>query len=123
MKRWIVPFMLGFGVTIAVFISRQMSADAVAVIFGVAVGVAASMPASLFLVALLRRERHTFSQTEPPQPVYPALPQQPVIILNPADFGQRPSQPVYTPEPPPQFVRDSNLRRLRVIGDDDDWTG
>ncbi len=120
MKRSIVPLMLGFGVTLALLIGRQMSADAMAVIVGVAVGVAAGVPASLLVVVLLRRERHALWQSEPPQPASPPLPQPPVIILNPYDFGQRPGQPVYAPEPPPQPMHDSAFRRLRVVGDSED---
>ncbi|MGQ9768224.1 MAG: hypothetical protein ACUVSS_13120, partial [Anaerolineae bacterium] len=57
MTKLIVPAMLGFGVTLALIIGQRMSTDAMAVVIGVAVGVAASVPTSLLLVALLRRQR------------------------------------------------------------------
>jgi hypothetical protein len=116
MKKWIVPLMLGFGITIAIVIGERMSTDAMAVVIGVVVGVAASIPTSVLIVAILRRDR----RSSPDQPPYP-VPQQPVIVINPADlFGQR-SQQQYTPLPPPPWVEDGGLRRLRVVGNEDDW--
>ncbi len=120
MKRWIVPLMLGFGITMAVLIGERMSTDAMAVVVGVAVGVAASVPTSLLLVALLRRERQGWHREEPAPPPYPALQQQPpVIILNPGDLARYSGQNPYMPLPPPQLVDDGGLRRLRVVGDDE----
>ncbi len=124
MKKWLAPLMLGFGVAMAVIIGERMSTDAMAVVIGVAVGVAASVPTSLLLVALLRRERKTWqAQGQPPeQPNYGSLPQPPVIVLNPSDFmNQRGNQPPPVPLPPPEWGGDGGLRRLRVVGDDDDW--
>ncbi|HEX9114608.1 MAG TPA: hypothetical protein VGA61_00950 [Anaerolineae bacterium] len=124
MKRWIIPLMLGFGVTMAWLIGSRMSTDAMAVVVGVAVGVAASVPASLLLVALLRRDRRSWQAETPapPQPFYPPLPQQPpIIVLNPAELAQRGPQQQYSPMPPPQFMENAGLRRLRVVGDDDEW--
>jgi hypothetical protein len=124
MKKWLAPLMLGFGIALAVIIGQRMSTDAMAVVIGVAVGVAASVPTSVLLVSLLRRERKTWQGQAPPpdQPAYPALPQPPVIVLNPADFmNQRGNQPPPMPLPPPQWGGDGGMRHLRVVGDDDDW--
>ena len=66
MKRVIVPVMLGFGVTLALVIGQRMTTDAMAVVLGVAVGVAASVPTSILLVALVRRaQRETGGRLEP----------------------------------------------------------
>jgi hypothetical protein len=112
-------------VTLAVIVGQRMSTDAMAVVIGVAVGVAASVPVSLLLVALLRRERAGGWRSEPapaPPPAYPQLQQPNVIVLNPADLlGQRREQP-YVPLPPEYGQQDGGLRRLRVVGDDGDWT-
>src|SRR5512143_2212919 len=92
MKKWIVPLMLGFGITMAIIIGRRMSTDAMAVVIGVAVGVAASIPTSVLIVAILRRDRRNW-QEQQGGPSQPVLPQQPVIVINPADlFGQRGQQ-------------------------------
>ncbi len=121
MKKFILPAMLGFGVVLALVVGQRMSTDAMAVVIGVAVGVAASVPTSLLLVALLRRERSGWRQEPAPPPQ--ALPQQPnFIVLNPADlFGQRSAQP-YVPLPPPELQADAGMRKLRVVGADDEWS-
>ena len=71
MKKFVLPLMLAFGVTLAAIVGQRMSTDAMAVVIGVAVGVAASVPTSLLLVALLRRERAGAWRGEAPpsQPV------------------------------------------------------
>lgn len=126
MKWVIVPAMLGFGVVLALIIGQRMSTDAMAVVIGVAVGVAASVPTSLLLVALLRRQRldeRSSWQAQGGAPGYPQLPQPPVIVVNP---GQWPAQngiqqPYFLP--PSQTTLDAGLPRLRVVGDDDDaWS-
>lgn len=122
MKKAIIPLMLAFGITLAAIIGQRMSSDAMAVVIGVAVGVAASVPTSLLLVALLRRERVGGWRPEPPTS-QPAQLQSPnVIVLNPADLmGQRREQP-YVPLPPPELgATDGGMRRLRIIGSDDEW--
>jgi hypothetical protein len=126
MKRVIVPVMLGFGVTLALVIGQRMTTDAMAVVLGVAVGVAASVPTSILLVALVRRaQRETGGRLEPAQAAY-ALPtqQQPnIIVLNPGDMlGQRNGQAAYLPQPPAELLQDAGLRRLRVVGDQDEWS-
>ena len=129
MKRVIVPVMLGFGVTLALVIGQRMTTDAMAVVLGVAVGVAASVPTSILLVALVRRsQREAGGRLEPAQAAQAAyaLPpqQQPnIIVLNPGDLlGQRTGQSAYLPQPPAELLQDAGLRRLRVVGDEDEWT-
>lgn len=126
MKKILVPAMLGFGVVLALIIGERMSTDAMAVVIGVAVGVAASVPTSLLLVALLRRQRtdERSGWRVESSPSYPQLPQPPVIVLNPGQWmGQNGVQQPYLPLPPPQMAQDGGLRHLRIVGDDDDWTG
>lgn len=127
MKHVIAPAMLGFGVVLALIIGQRMSTDAMAVVIGVAVGVAASVPTSLLLVALMRRQRadeRTGWRAEA-GPAYPQLPQPPVIVVNPGQWmGQTGGQQQYVPLPPPQMAMDGGLRRLRVVGGDDEaWSG
>lgn len=123
MTKLIVPAMLGFGVALALIIGQRMSTDAMAVVIGVAVGVAASVPTSLLLVALLRRQRLDERNAWRPEGSaagYPQLPQPPVIVVNP---GQWPAQNVAQQPyllPPSQVALDAGLPRLRVVGDDDE---
>ena len=64
MKRLLPPLLLGFGIALALIIGKRMSTDAMAVMVGVAVGVAASVPTSLLLVALLARIEVKFGSME-----------------------------------------------------------
>jgi hypothetical protein len=127
MKRAIVPLMLGFGIALALLIGRRMSTDAMAVVIGVAVGVASSVPTSLLLVALLRRERVLTSLqggaerggylgTQPP-----AQPPS-VVVLNASDLAGTRREVPPVPLPPVGLVQDGGLRRLRVVGDDEEWS-
>lgn len=127
MKHLLLLFMLGFGVTLAFVIGQRLTTDAMAVVLGVAVGVAASVPTTVLLMALLRRAQreanwHQESAT-PTTPPYPQLQQPNIIVLNPADLlGQHGHQPPYIPPPTLEVQADGGLRRLRVVGDDEDWT-
>lgn len=128
MKRLIPLILLGFGVALAIVIGQRMSTDAMAVVIGVAVGVAASVPTSLLLIALLRKERQSFRQDMPhemPYNPYPTgLPQQPnVIVLDPSQLAGMRNAQLQTPLPPPEFTPDGGMRRLRVVGSDDEWNG
>ena len=128
MKRLIPLILLGFGVALAIVIGQRMSTDAMAVVIGVAVGVAASVPTSLLLIALLRKERQSFRQEPPRDMAYgaypPALPQQPnFIVLDPSQFAGMRSPQMHGPLPPPDFAPDGGMRRLRVVGSEDEWNG
>jgi hypothetical protein len=127
MKRVIVPLMLGFGMALALVIGRRMSTDAMAVVIGVAVGVASSVPTSLLLVALLRRERALTSMSGGAErgggylgaqaPVQPPS----VVVLNASDLAGMRREAPPAPLPPVGWVQDGGLRRLRVIGEDEEW--
>ena len=124
MKRLIPLILLGFGVALAIVIGQRMSTDAMAVVIGVAVGVAASVPTSLLLVALLRKERATYRPDMGRDGMYPpALPQQQpnVIVLDPSQFGAGKNAQYQTPLPPPEFTPDGGMRRLRVVGSEEEW--
>lgn len=124
MRRLLPALLLGFGVTLAIVIGQRMSTDAMAVVIGVAVGVAASVPTSLLMVALLRKERAVYrphqADFDQPGPYPPALPagQQPnVIVLDPSMFA-RAADRGQIPLPPDNFAPDAGQRRLRVVGDE-----
>lgn len=123
MKKLIGLVLLAFGVTLAVIIGQRMSTDAMAVVIGVAVGVAASVPTSLLLVALLRRERAIWRQEPPPQTALPPAPPANVIVLDPAQlWGQKGGQAPYVPLPPIDYAQGAGVHRLRVVGSEDEWT-
>jgi len=120
MKKLIVPLMLGFGMVLALVIGRRMSTDAMAVVIGVAVGVASSVPTSLLLMALLRRERVLGSLQGGGERGGQALAPPPsVVVLNASDLvGARREAP-QIPLPPVDLIQDGGMRRLRVIGEDE----
>lgn len=124
MKRNIaIPFMLAFGVALAAIIGQRMTTDAMAVVVGVAVGVAASVPTSLLLVALLRRERRPNPET-PAQTYQQLAPPSNAVILDTAQLAALlKRQPAYMPLPPPNANDGGGMRRLRIVGNDDtaDW--
>lgn len=121
MKKIIIPVMLGFGAAMALIIGQRMSTDAMAVVIGVAVGVASSVPTSILLMALLRRERAGASSWRQETPPPPQIQTPNFIVLNPSDLvnGRTPQMQVPMP---PNYGTDGGLRRLRVVGDDDDWS-
>jgi hypothetical protein len=125
MKKLLVPLLLGFGMALALIIGRRMSTDAMAVVIGVVVGVASSVPTSLLLVALLRRERAMplAGGAERGGPAFGMQAQPPsVVVLNASDLmGARQEAP-QIPMPPVGLVQDGGLRRLRVVGDDEEWS-
>ena len=109
MKPALVPVMLGFGVTLALVIGQRLTTDAMAVVLGVAVGVAASVPTSFLLVALVaagagvgagglgrrRLRRAGLSAAPPAAQHHRAQPGRPA-------GGQRREQP-YLPQPPSEL--------------------
>jgi hypothetical protein len=122
MSKALIPLLLAFGLGLAVIIGDRMSRDAMAVVIGVAVGVAASVPTALLLVALLRRETRSY-RAELPMSGPPAqLPAPNAIILDSAALAaQMQRQMAFTPTPLPQELQDTGgMRRLRVIGSADD---
>lgn len=123
MKKIVVPTMLGFGVAIALIIGQRMSTDAMAVVIGVVVGVASSVPTSILLMALLRRERAGMSgwRQEAPPPV-PQIQPPNFIVLNPSDLVSGRNPQFQVPLPPPELSVDGGMRRLRVVGDEEEWS-
>ena len=121
MKRLLPPLLLGFGIALALIIGKRMSTDAMAVMVGVAVGVAASVPTSLLLVALLRKERQSWRSEQQATPHYPAVQPPSIIVVDPSKYAL-PSQPATpTPLPLPEPMQDGGLHRLRVIGAEEEW--
>jgi hypothetical protein len=80
MKKFLPLLGLGFGLGMAWMIGQRMSQDAMAIVLGVAVGVAASIPVSLLIVAVLRWDHR------PPYPDVPMHPPQQPMIVMPQDL-------------------------------------
>ena len=74
MKAALVAGLVGFGVGLAVVTGQRMTVDGLAVVLGVFVGVVASVPTSILLVALIRRPRRAPRALE-------CAPQRPLVIV------------------------------------------
>ena len=113
-----VTLALAFGLGLAYFISERMSNDTMAVIIGVAVGVASSVPTTILLLALLRRGRVGFSAPAPPAPTQaPQMP--PIVMLDPLALSRQYGFDLARhPEPPPNLLADGGQRTLRVVGEE-----
>jgi hypothetical protein len=126
MKKLIGLFLLAGGVALAVVVGQRMSTDAMAVVIGVAVGVAASVPTSLLLIALLRRGQGDGFRDErraPPDFYQPPQQQPNIILLDPSRLGlpQGPGQ-FQMPLPPPDYgAAEAGQRRIQIVGQDQDW--
>lgn len=109
------------GIVLAIVIGQRLSTDAMAIIVGAAVGVFASIPTSLLVMAAMRRT-HT-SYERPERSNYPSPPQ--VYIVNPSAMPQgRPQLPEPAAFPLPPQERQRTQRRYTVVGDDsvdEDW--
>lgn len=98
------------GVALAVVIGQRMSTDAMAVIIGVAVGVVASIPTSLLVMAAMRRgqpgyERERQQPYQQPQP--PAI-----YVVTP---GALPTQ-AQAQLPAPAGFYPAERRQYHVVG-------
>jgi hypothetical protein len=118
MKRAIVIVTAAFAVALAIVVGNRMSADAMAVVVGVACGVLASVPTSLLLVwALGRRGQMAGPESQPRNgPAYP-----PVVVVNP---GSGYGAPTYGPAAGSyleqrQMLPPAGPRTFRVVGDEE----
>ena len=113
MKRAILIMGVVFMITLAIVFGLRVSADALAVVIGVILGITASVPTTALVVYMLMRPRPNYQQQFPPQ----AAQQPPVVVINASDparqlgAGPPPSWP--TPGPTVQ------ARKWTVIGDTD----
>lgn len=124
MSKFLLPAGLAFGAIMALIIGQRMSAEAMAVVIGVAAGVAASVPTSLILIALLRRKYETtperaqeFRTSLAPFPQMTGQP--PVIVLDPYQLVRQNQQAM--PLPPPSSLLpedDGGVHPIRIYGDE-----
>jgi hypothetical protein len=97
---------MAFGVALAVVIGVRLEQAALAVVVGVVCGVGASIPTSLLIVSLMRRQDQ---KTQGERTRVPPSP--PVVVFAPPHAPQLP-QPMRWPEPV------SAQRQFTVIGEE-----
>jgi len=125
MRKVLGLAVIAAAVALAVIIGQRMSTDAMAVVIGVVVGVAASIPTSLLVVAATRGRRD--ERSAPHVPAYaPPPPPQIVVVGAGAPTGQAPWA-TYAQAGPPALMPPASLelgpvrRRYRVVGESDQW--
>jgi len=113
MKKGLLIIGVSFAITLAIVIGTRISADALAVIVGVVLGVAGSIPTAVVIAYVFTRARST------PEPHLPPPYQPPVVVINGSDRANLPPQPLTLPtlSPPGQG------RKWTVIGADDTEAG
>jgi hypothetical protein len=97
---------IAFGVALAVVVGVRLDQAALAVVVGVVCGVGASIPTSLLIVSLMRRQDQK-TRGERPR----ATPSPPVVVFAPPNAPQLP-QHTRWPEPA------SAQRQFTVIGEE-----
>lgn len=107
MKRGLLLIGVAFAVTLAIVFGARVSADALAVIIGMILGVVASIPTTLVVVFLLTRQRQAADRGLPQTSQQP-----PVVIVNAPDRATL-SPPPALPAPYPA----DPARKWTVVGD------
>jgi hypothetical protein len=106
---------VAFGVALAVVIGVRLEQAALAVLVGVVCGVGASIPTSLLIVAILRRQDQQ-AHEQRRRSAYQMQPQPQVVVVTPSNAPQLP-QPMNWPMPAPA------QRQFTVIGEDEMASG
>lgn len=112
--------MVGFAVTVGVMIAYRMSTEAMAVVVGVVFGVLASIPGSLLVLSILRKQasepiQGSGMQSQGMRNTYPQ-----VIVIQPGTPGNQsvPPLPAWPAHPQPMAMPASE-RAFTIIGDDE----
>jgi hypothetical protein len=106
MKKGLLIIGVAFAITAAVIFGTRVSADALAVIIGVILGVAASVPTTLLVIFIFSRPRAADRNgiTLPPSP--------PIIVVNAAERNALTAPPAL----PAPYLSDP-VRKWTVIGE------
>lgn len=115
MRQVIALAIMAFAVTVGAMVGMRLTSEALAVVVGVVCGVLASIPTSILLLIVSRRQASgSPAPSRQPQPTYP-----PVIVINPnASPPDRPSYPLF--EPPDGRPAGYLPRQFRIIGGEEE---
>ncbi len=106
---------VAFGVALAVVIGVRLEQAALAVLVGVVCGVGASIPTSLLIVTIMRRQDQRVHEQRR-RNTYQTQPQSPVVVVTPSNAPQLP-QPMNWSAPAPA------QRQFTVIGEEETNNG
>jgi hypothetical protein len=111
MKRNLLIIGVAFAITLAIIFGTRISPDALAVVIGVLLGIAASVPTTLLVVFILTRQQNRLEKS-----AQPMFQQPPVFVIN---AGDKP-QPLAPPALPAPYLSAADTgRKWTVIGDVD----
>jgi hypothetical protein len=108
MKRALLIIGVAFAMTAAVVFGMRVSADALAVVIGVILGIAASVPTTLLVIFILTRQRPGLDKGVGPTPSNSP----PVVVINTSDRASL-AAPSALPTP---YLTDPT-RKWTVIGE------
>jgi hypothetical protein len=126
MKQVVMFVMIVVGSVAVWRLGGQLSADAVGLALGVLLGVLASIPASLLILASSRRQDERVDdarRAEPPQERM-ALYQQPPVIVLTGQGSPPPAPQLPMPAPPIQgWSGARGARQFKIVGEEEHWLG
>lgn len=122
MKRILLLLLLLVGSVVVWRLGERLSADALGMAIGIVLGVLASIPASLMIVASGRRREEEDEQVERarPEPLQP-LYQPPVIVLAGHSFAQGERAPLDLSDRSSPWSQTRPQRRFKLVGEEERW--
>ncbi|GIV74540.1 MULTISPECIES: hypothetical protein [Caldilinea] len=122
MKRILLLLLLLVGSVVVWRLGERLSADALGMAIGIVLGVLASIPASLMIVASGRRREEEDEQVERarPEPLQP-LYQPPVIVLAGHSFAQGGRAPLDLSDRSSPWSQTRPQRRFKLVGEEERW--
>ena len=115
MRKGMMAVLLAFAVTLAAVVGNRMSAEAMAVVIGVACGVGAGIPMSLLILLVSNRrdrqpEQPTHEQLGSRRGAYPPV----IVIQGGSPTSNRLAPPYYSAQ---QTPHEPARRQFRIVGE------
>lgn len=114
-KRFLAACAVAFAITLAAFVGLRLSTDAIAIIIGAIVGVVASIPTALLIVALTRRSQER-AAAEAYEARMQMKAQPPVVVIAPGGGSATPWFSPFSQPTLPGREQMSAQRQFRIVG-------
>jgi hypothetical protein len=117
-RNFAIVVILAFAITLAIVVGQRLSDQAISILAGAVCGVGASIPTSLLIIWVSRKQQENNRQPDqtqmmPHQSMYP-----PVVVVQPNGAQQFPQQRGSIPATLDRAPMD---RRFTMVGDAEDW--
>ena len=120
MRQTMILALIAFMVTLAVVVGHRLSSEAMAVVVGIVLGVLASIPTSLALLVIIRRQTASQPRRQrQPKQQNSQLPYPPVIVINPGAGAQDRQMSPFL-DPPGSQPAGYLPRDFRIVGEEDE---